>query len=80
MSKKTRVKCANCGMIYDMVETEQGETTRPAIGCPECKSNAYDPLVTQPKHINPQYKPTEGQRKCRTQSAMSGVTKSPTRS
>lgn len=31
---KTRVKCANCGMIYDRC---LGQTV-----CPNCKSNAYN--------------------------------------
>jgi hypothetical protein len=43
-----RVKCANCGMIYDINPTPcdfQSEHERLACAsCPSCKSNAKDEL------------------------------------
>lgn len=40
-NKKKRVKCANCGMIYDIhPETWLGQLGRGE--CPKCNSNAYD--------------------------------------
>jgi len=39
---KKRVKCANCGMIYDIKpEGDMVMETFPGI-CPKCDSNAYD--------------------------------------
>lgn len=41
--EKKRVKCANCGMIYDIYpETWLGQLNRGE--CPKCSSNAYDEL------------------------------------
>ena len=45
---KKRVKCANCGTIYDINRCEWDRNQE--IGCcPKCKSNAYDVIRT---HIN----------------------------
>jgi uncharacterized OB-fold protein len=39
---RLRVKCANCGMIYE----------RPQVAsCPACKSNAADPVSTASKAV-----------------------------
>lgn len=41
MTRK-RVKCANCGMIYDIKpEGDMVMVMSPGV-CPKCKSNAYD--------------------------------------
>jgi len=40
--KKIRVKCANCGMIYDITKAEAGELVWETCCCPKCDSNAYD--------------------------------------
>lgn len=44
---KIRVKCANCGMIYDiMVPNYLGtEDTMIRGKCPRCGSNAYDQIT-----------------------------------
>ena len=56
MSHKTRFKCANCGMIYDRVESEPGDNQWSVLCCPECESNAYDICSNQPEHLNRKYK------------------------
>ena len=39
---KKRVKCANCGMIYDILIGDY-ESEHLLIGeCPKCKSNAFN--------------------------------------
>lgn len=38
-SNKKRVKCANCGMIYDIILGSPF-----TVGCPKCGSNAYDEI------------------------------------
>jgi len=40
--KKKRVKCANCGMVYDFTEAEPNELVWVTNCCPKCGSNAYD--------------------------------------
>ena len=44
--KKMRVKCANCGMIYDITPTTMEFRTEQEMYrcgvCPKCKSNAKD--------------------------------------
>lgn len=46
-----RVKCANCGMIYDITPTAMDfrtEQERLSTGCcPGCKSNAKD-IISRP--------------------------------
>ena len=46
---KTRVKCANCGMIYDLVINDEPKEypDEPNDRCPGCGSNAYDKLQTE---------------------------------
>ena len=45
---KKRVKCANCGMIYD-IKPEGGSGMLVSYGiCPKCGSNAYDVEKTFP--------------------------------
>ena len=47
MKEKKRVKCANCGMIYDIYP----ETWFEQLGrgeCPKCNSNAFNEI---PPHI-----------------------------
>lgn len=40
---KKRVKCANCGMIYDIWMNDIACQYPPIIGeCPKCKSNAFN--------------------------------------
>lgn len=44
--QRIRVKCANCGMIYDLLLFEgswDGNSLENARGeCPKCTSNAFD--------------------------------------
>jgi len=44
-----RVKCANCGMIYDVNPTPMDYTTEQerlsCATCPSCKSNAKDVIA-----------------------------------
>ena len=41
-----RVKCANCGMVYDV--KGYGLMMGPVSGtCPNCKSNAYDVIKSE---------------------------------
>jgi len=41
---KKRVKCANCGMIYDIyVDVPRGWSEHHS--CPKCGSNAYDLIM-----------------------------------
>ncbi len=40
---KERVKCANCGMVYDRLLPDMMPDTGSAQ-CPKCKSNAYDAI------------------------------------
>lgn len=43
---KKRVKCANCGMVYDIKsEGDVVMVMSPDI-CPKCGSNAYDVVKT----------------------------------
>lgn len=50
---KNRVKCANCGMIYDIILFEgswDGDCKENMRGeCPKCGSNAFD--VINPENI-----------------------------
>jgi len=47
---KKRVKCANCGMIYDIVGYEE---IMPTAGkCPGCGSNAFDPVGVDANPVN----------------------------
>lgn len=43
-SKKIRVKCANCGMIYDITRPNYAGLNPDDIRgkCPKCGSNAFD--------------------------------------
>lgn len=44
--EKVRVKCANCGMIYDIMLDDLSHG-KPLDGeCPNCKSNAFTKLPT----------------------------------
>ena len=43
MPEKRRVKCANCGMIYDIIRGSPFKQQ-----CPGCGSNAYDDLPVNP--------------------------------
>lgn len=44
MEKKIRVKCANCGMVYDIYRPEFWTTDpiEPKGKCPKCGSNAFN--------------------------------------
>jgi len=39
---KKKVKCANCGMVYDIFVGEYDNPRELYGTCPECKSNAFD--------------------------------------
>lgn len=41
MTRK-RVKCANCGTIYDIKPVGDMIMVMSSENCPKCKSNAYD--------------------------------------
>ena len=41
MAGKKRVKCANCGMIYDILIGDGTPEYLTTGECPQCKSNAY---------------------------------------
>ncbi|MHC4121973.1 MAG: hypothetical protein ACYSSI_00235 [Planctomycetota bacterium] len=47
-----RVKCANCGMIYDINPTSMDFRTEmerlSCASCPKCKSNAKD-VISKPE-------------------------------
>lgn len=45
-TKKLRLKCANCGMLYDIYidEKYQGDPLSPKSVCPKCGSNACDKI------------------------------------
>ena len=49
--KKIRVKCANCGMIYDITEAEGREKIWNVNCCPKCESNAYDLVHSKPSDV-----------------------------
>lgn len=43
--KRIRVKCANCGLIYDVgINATWGDSQNPPGRCPKCGSNAYDKI------------------------------------
>jgi len=49
---KIRVRCANCGTIFDRVTNFGGEvefTDDLCYNCPKCSSNAYDVIVEKIK-------------------------------
>ena len=41
---KKRVKCANCGMVYDILIGDYSNVHQITGECPKCKSNAFDVL------------------------------------
>lgn len=41
---KKRVKCANCGMVYDILFDDLTPEHLAIGDCPGCKSNAFDTL------------------------------------
>lgn len=41
---KKRVKCANCGMVYDIIVGDFTLEQQLMGSCPKCKSNAFDVL------------------------------------
>jgi len=48
--RNRRVKCANCGMIYDIpnYQLQRGDPTKMVRGtCPKCGSNANDPITSE---------------------------------
>jgi hypothetical protein len=53
MAKVTRVKCANCGFIYDKVETTSGELIWATVACDKCGSNASDPIRCNKHTLHP---------------------------
>ena len=44
MKDKIRVKCANCGMVYDIYKTPEWTTDSIKMrgNCPQCGSNAFN--------------------------------------
>lgn len=44
--KRTRVKCANCGMVYDIIVSQPTNISYENDSgiCPKCKSNAYNKI------------------------------------
>lgn len=48
-----RTRCANCGMIYDIIVTDMDMRTMQEVAnsgdCPKCGSNAHDPFPTEYK-------------------------------
>ena len=46
-----RVKCANCGMVYDKADPNVGSWLGQsgALACPGCRSNAADPIDSRTK-------------------------------
>lgn len=45
---KKRVKCANCGTVYDIKPEGDMIMVMSSGICPKCKSNAYDVVKTFP--------------------------------
>lgn len=43
---KKRVKCANCGMIYDILIGDYESEHQITGECPKCKSNAFNVIPT----------------------------------
>jgi rRNA maturation protein Nop10 len=55
-----RTKCANCGMVYDLIITDMDLRLEREIvqqgKCPKCGSNANDPI---PLKYEGSYKPSK---------------------
>lgn len=41
---KKRVRCANCGMVYDILIGDYQNEHQLTGSCPKCKSNAFDTI------------------------------------
>lgn len=52
MAGKRRVKCANCGMTYDLMIDDCTPEWLTSGRCPSCKSNAYDKIPIEWKRYD----------------------------